>query len=176
MRRPARRHRRLLCVMSVMVLPTLAACGGGALPTSPSAMGRSVPASVFLQAEPGSGEGRVLARSHAIGGQTLHLAPGERRTWTFSTRSVEARHRVAVSYSNSRWGDREILDVEIDGVSVATFEAVETGEDEEGWNEFAVHPAGAVTLRAGTHTLVVQSSGGDGCVEVDFVEVNPAES
>ncbi len=115
----------------------------------------------------------MLQRSRAIGGQTLHLAPGERRSWKFLTRGDETRYVVTVSYSNSRGGPREVLNVAIDGASLAVFEAADTGEETEGWNVFAAHRAGDLALRAGEHTLTIQSSGGDGCVEIDFVSVSP---
>jgi hypothetical protein len=134
---------------------------------------REAPSQVLLAGAPGSGDGLVLDRSRAIGGRTLHLAPGERRIWTFPTRADETRYVVSVSYSNSRWGPREVLSVELDGASVDVFEVANTGEDTEGWNTFAVHQAGTVALRPGIHTLVVQSAGGDGCVEIDYVSITP---
>jgi hypothetical protein len=148
-------------------------CADARLPTGPVVPASQAPTSLVLQAEPGSGDGFVLERSRALGGQTLHLAPGERRNWNFSTRGDETRYGVTVSYSNSGGGAHEILTVQIDGASLAVFEVADTGDETEGWNVFAVHPAGALPLRAGEHTLVIQSSGRDGCVEIDFVSLSP---
>lgn len=166
---------RLLRSACCLLLLPLAGCADGVHPTSPSLADGSAPTVLFLEGEPGSGEGVVLQRSAAIGGQTLHLAPGERRSWTFSTIPHEGSYVVAVTYSNSRGGSREALNVEIDSAPVDVFEVIDTGEKTEGWNVFATHPAGAVSLGAGRHALVIQSTGGDGCVEIDFVTVARAE-
>src|SRR5438093_5806756 len=39
---------------------------------------------LFRSAEAGTGDGQTKQRSRASGGQTIHLAPGERRVWTRS--------------------------------------------------------------------------------------------
>jgi hypothetical protein len=127
---------------------------------------------MILEGEPGSGDGIILQRSRATGGQTLHLAPGERRRWTFTTGAAEARYAIAVHYSNSRWGDREVLTFEVDGLRLGAFQVRDTGEETEGWNTFAVETAGSLSLRSGGHVLTIESSGGDGCVEIDFVTVS----
>ena len=65
-------------------------------------------------------------------------------------------------YSNSRWGDREILTFEVDRTRLGAAQVRDTGEETEGWNTFAVEAAGSVTLRSGSHVLTIESSGGDG--------------
>lgn len=156
------------------ILPLLAvACAESALPTAPTPLAAPPPAIVSLQGEPGSGDGHVLERSRATGGQTLHLAPGERRLWTFTLGAAEARYAIAVHYSNSRGGDREVLPVEVDGTRLWTFQVRDTGEEDEGWNVFATDVAGTLSFRAGAHLLTVDSRGGDGCVEIDLVAIRP---
>ena len=160
-------------VCAVLILPFVAGCSAAALPVAPTPTASVQPTVLILEGEPGSGDGVVLQRSRATGGQTLHLAPGERRRWTFTTGAAEARYAIAVQYSNSRWGDREVLTFEVDGTRVGSFQVRDTGEETEGWNTFAVEPTGSVTLRSGSHVLTIDSSGGDGCVEIDFVTVSP---
>ena len=158
--------------LALLLLPVVAACSAAALPVGPTPTASVLPAVMVLEGEPGSGDGIILQRSRATGGQTLHLAPGERRRWTFTTGGAEARYAIAVQYSNSRWGDREVLTFEVDGTRVGAFQVRDTGEETEGWNTFAVDAAGSLTLGAGSHVLTIESSGGDGCVEIDFVTVS----
>ena len=132
-----------------------------------------LPALLLLDGEPGSGDGHILERSAAVGGKTLHLAPGERRQWTFEIRGAETRYLLSVTYSNSRGGPNELLSLAVDNVPVGSFEARDSGEGTEGWNVFVTDTAGVSTLAPGRHTLVIESSGGDGCVEIDLVSVRP---
>ena len=159
--------------LTLFLLPVVVGCSSAALPVGPTPMAPVQPTVMFLEGEPGSGDGIILQRSHATGGQTLHLAPGERRKWAFTTGAAETTYAVAVHYSNSHWGDREVLAFEVDGARVGVFQVRDTGEDTEGWNTFVVDTAGSVTLRSGSHVLTIESSGGDGCVEIDFVTVSP---
>ena len=159
--------------LALLFLPVVAGCSTDALPMGPTPPASPQPAVMSLEGEPGSGDGFVLQRSRATGGQTLHLAPGERRRWTFTTGAAEARYAIAVQYSNSRWGDREVLTFEVDRTRLGSFQVRDTGEETEGWNTFAVEAAGSVTLRSGSHVLTIESSGGDGCVEIDVVTVSP---
>ncbi len=165
MRRPDR-------ALALLLLPVVAGCSAAALPMGPTPAASVQPTVMILEGEPGSGDGIVLQRSRATGGQTLHLAPGERRRWTFTTGAAEARYAIAVQYSNSRWGDREVLTFEVDGTRVGSLQVRDTGEETEGWNTFAVDATGSVSLRSGSHVLTIESSGGDGCVEIDFVIVS----
>jgi hypothetical protein len=74
-----------------------------------------------------------------------------------------------VTYSNSRDGDNETLSLTVDGVPVSAFRNRDSGEGSEGWNLFVTDSAGTSRLGAGIHSLVIESSGGDGCVEIDIV-------
>ena len=120
-----------------------------------------------LEAEAGLGEGVVRSRSRASGGLTVHLAPGEYRVWTFDAGSAEVRFTVAIAYSNGKEGENETLSVAVDGRALSSFQNRDSGDAVEGWNEFVTDPAGTVTLGPGRHTLRLESSGGDGCVEID---------
>jgi hypothetical protein len=52
----------------------------------------------------------------------------------------------------------------------------DSGDAIEGWNLFVTDSAGASTLGFGMHALVLESTGGDGCVEIDRVTLNPIDS
>jgi hypothetical protein len=154
-------------------LMLFAACGEPALPAQPSAPAPVVSPLVSLEAEAGTGEGGAMPRPQASGGLTIHLAPDERRLWTFSVSAPQVRYAVAVTYSNDNIGATETIHLFLDGVAIGAFEARDTGDDGEGWNVFATDLAGHATLSKGTHTLVMFSSGGDGCVEIDKVTLTP---
>ena len=150
-------------------LVLLAACGDRTLPAEPSAPLPVVPQSLSLEAEAGSGQGDVMQRPRASGGVTIHLAPGQRRQWTFSVAAWQAEYAVAVTYSNDNIGNTETIHVTVDDVTVGAFEARDTGDDGEGWNVFVTDLVGTSVVSRGTHTLAISSSGGDGCVEIDKV-------
>ena len=128
-----------------------------------------------LEAEAGLGEGVVRSRSRASGGLTVHLAPGEHRVWTFDVGS-EVRFTVAIAYSNGKEGENETLSVAVDGRALSSFQNRDSGDAVEGWNEFVTDPAGTVTLGPGRHTLRLESSGGDGCVEIDVATLSAVTS
>jgi hypothetical protein len=169
----ARIMRCVARVLALFLVPVGAGCSAPSFPVGPTPTASVSLAGLILEGEPGSGDGVILQRSRATGGQTLHLAPGERRRWIFSTGAVEARHVFAVRYSNSRGGDREVLMLDVDGMRIGSLQVRDTGDETEGWNTFADDAAGALTLRPGSHALTIESSGGDGCVEIDFVIVSP---
>ena len=114
-----------------------------------------------------------MQRPRASGGVTIHLAPGEYRQWTFSVGGPSSQYAVEVTYSNDNIGDTETLSLSLDGVPLGAFDARDTGDDGEGWNVFVTNVVGLSNLAAGTHTLVIRSSGGDGCVEIDKVTLRP---
>jgi hypothetical protein len=87
----------------------LAACGEPALPAQPSAPAPVVSPLVSLEAEAGTGEGGAMPRPQASGGLTIHLAPDERRLWTFSVSAPQVRYAVAVTYSNDNIGTTETI-------------------------------------------------------------------
>jgi hypothetical protein len=144
-------------------------------PSLSAAKSFSLPAAtmVQLEAERGVGDGDIRQRSRASGGQTVHLAPGECRSWTFKIAAPAAPYAIAVTYANGKEGPNEILTVSVDGVAVSSFEDRDSGDAVEGWNLFVTDPAGTARLGAGAHTLLLESRGGDGCVEIDLLMVSP---
>jgi hypothetical protein len=164
--------RRLSCLAAWILPLSLSACSADALPTQPSATASA--RMVALEGEAGSGDGQIRQRSRASGGQTIHLAPGERRVWTFAVNVPQAHYALSVTYSNGKEGENEVITVTLDGTLVSSFRNRDSGDAVEGWNVFVTDPAGTSALPSGRHTLVVESSGGDGCVEIDFVTLNPA--
>jgi hypothetical protein len=155
------------CILLVLAV----GCGASPSPIQPSApqVPPDTPSLMSFEAESGSGDGDLKQRSRASGGLTIHLAPGQRRQWTFATAAQQAHYVVSVAYSNDNPGDTEVLRVELDGEPIGTIRAQDTGDDGEGWEIFVADRAGASTLRPGNHRLVVESSGGDGCIEIDLV-------
>jgi hypothetical protein len=162
-----------------ILLPLFAACGSQPLPTQPSmAVVAPVPVvppptAVSLEGEAGTGDGQIVQRSRASGGRTVHLGPGERRLWTFDVRAAQARYALSVTYANGKEGPNEVLSVTVDGTRVRSFQNRDSGDSIEGWNLFVTDPAGTSTLGTGSHTIALEVSGGDGCVEVDVVTVSP---
>lgn len=156
-----------------LLLASACGCGDGMLPTQPSAvMPPAFP--LLLQAEAARGDGQTTTRPAASGGLTVHLAPAERRAWTFPISAPGIPYRVSVTYANGRFGDQEVLTVMVDGIPVGSFQNRDTGEDnEEGWNVFVTDVAGTFTPGPGTHVLVIESAAGDGCVEIDMVTLSP---
>jgi hypothetical protein len=128
---------------------------------------------VSLEGEAGTGDGLIVQRSRASGGQTVHLGPGERRLWTFDVRAAPARYALSVTYANGKEGPNEVISVTVDGTAVRSFQNRDSGDSIEGWNLFVTDPAGVSTLGPGSHTIALEVSGGDGCVEVDVVTVSP---
>lgn len=163
-----------LRALSIPLMLLLASCSRSGSPAQPSSGSPSSPAVLALEGEHGSGDGFLLQRSRASGGQTVHLAPGEARRWTVVLNATQADYALAVTYSNSRWGDREVLTVTIDGTVTGTQQVRDSGEGEDAWNTFVTDPAGGSALGRGSHIIVISSSGGDGCVEIDKVTLTPA--
>jgi hypothetical protein len=160
--------------LSACLLPILAVgCGQSPSPTAPSSVAISLPETIALEAEAGSGDGDHFHRSRASGALTVHLAPGQRRQWTFKVAVEPSTYAILVTYSNDNPGDPEVLRVEVDGDEIGTVRAQDTGDDGEGWNVFVADAAGALVLRPGTHTVTVQSTGGDGCIEIDMITLRP---
>lgn len=168
------RSARLSRLAAWMLVPLLAACSRQPLPTQPSVAAAPPPVTrIALEAEAGSGDGQIMLRSRASGGQTVHLAPGERRVWTFDVRAVQAPYALSVTYSNGKEGPNEVITVSVDGTPVRSFENRDSGDSIEGWNLFVTDPAGRSTVGPGSHTLALEVHGGDGCVEIDFVTLSP---
>jgi hypothetical protein len=147
---------------------------GAAAPMTPSPV--ATPSTLSLEAEAGIGTGDRMERTSASGGVTIHLAPGQRREWTFTIPGPGAEYRVMVRYSNDETGESEVLTVAVDGAVTGVFRARDTGDDGVGWNTFVSERAGDVALTAGSHRLSVESAGGDGCVEIDGVTLVPKQA
>jgi hypothetical protein len=79
---------------------------------------------------------------------------------------------VSIAYSNGKEGENEVLSVAVDGRELLSFRNRDSGDAVEGWNQFVSDPAGTVTLGPGRHTLRLESSGGDGCVEIDVATLS----
>jgi hypothetical protein len=159
------------------LLALFQACGGRAMPTQPSALSATGPRPadvVSIEGEAGSGDGQVKQRSRASGGQTIHLGPGERRSWIMKVGTSEQHYTLAVTYSNGQEGENEIIRVMVDGSLTRSFQNRNSGDSIEGWNLFVTDPAGDATLRTGSHTIALEVEGGDGCVEIDRLTLTPA--
>jgi hypothetical protein len=158
-----------------ILLPLFAACSHQPFPTQPSVAAVPPATAVALEGEAGYGDGQIRERSRASGGQTVHLGPGERRRWTFGVRAAEAQYAMTVTYSNGKEGPNEMIHVDMDGTPVTSFQNRDSGDSIEGWNLFVTDPAGNSTLQPGSHTITLEVSGGDGCVEIDVVTLTPAQ-
>jgi len=159
-----------------MLLALLEACGGHGTPTQPSALSATGPRPadvVSIEGEAGSGDGQVRQRSRASGGQTIHLGPGERRSWMMKVGATEQAYALAVTYSNGKEGENEIIRVMVDGSLTRSFQNRDSGDSIEGWNVFVTDPAGTSMLRSGSHTIALEVEGGDGCVEIDLLTLTP---
>jgi hypothetical protein len=165
---------RLFGLAAWILVPLLAACRAQPIPTQPSGVVVPSLTAVSLEAESGNGDGQVRQRSRASGGRTVHLGPGEHRLWTFDVRAAQVQYALTVSYSNGKEGANEIIRVTVDGTLISVFENRDSGDSVEGWNEFVTDPAGTTTLGPGTHTLRLDVSGGDGCVEIDVAILSVA--
>jgi hypothetical protein len=160
-------HRGIVAFAAVLAA---GACTRGALPTAPSVLAAVGSAQIHLEGEGGSGQGDVRLRSRASGGLTVHLAPGERRTWTFEVRGGGA-YELSITYANGQEGPNETLHVAVDGVAVTSFLDRDSGDAIAGWDTFITDGAGGAQLAPGLHALTIESEGGDGCVEIDFIRV-----
>jgi hypothetical protein len=163
-----------LTLRSACLLACVASgCAQPISPTAPSPQPAPGAQLIALEAEAGTGDGDLHYRSHASGTMTIHLAPGQRRLWTFLSGPPSATYTVLVIYSNDNPGESEMLRVDVDGRTIGTFRAQDTGDDGAGWEIFVTDVAGTSTLVGGPHTISVESSGGDGCIEIDKVTLQP---
>jgi hypothetical protein len=172
----ATRDARLSALAAWILAPMLAGCSGHPSPMQPSVAVLSSAMVVSLEAEAGTGDGQIIERSRASGGQTVHVGPGEHRLWTFDVRAAQAPYALSVTYSNGKEGPNEVIGVTVDGMPVSSFQNRDSGDSTEGWNVFVTDPAGTSTLGPGSHTLMLEVTGGDGCVEIDVVTLRPGEA
>jgi hypothetical protein len=149
------------------------ACGNLVAPSEPVAVVFAPAKAVAFEGESGGGDGQIRERSRASAGRTLHLGPGESRRWTFSMPAAPAAFGVSLIYANGQEGENEMLTVMLDGVRISRFRNRDSGDAVEGWNTFITDPAGRSMITTGTHVLVLEVEGGDGCVEIDRIEIKP---
>jgi len=90
-----------------------------------------------------------------------------------SDAAVPRPFALSISYSNGKEGENEVLSVTVDGRMVSSFRNRDSGDSIDGWDEFVTDPAGTTTLGPGSHTLRLEVSGGDGCVEIDVATLSP---
>ena len=117
-----------------------------------------------------------MERTSASGGLTIHLAPGQRREWTFKVLAPSSDYAVVIRYSNDETGESETIRTTVDGRAIGSFRAQDTGDDGAGWEAFVTGRAGAADLGPGEHVLAIESSGGDGCIEIDVVSLMPPQT
>ncbi|HEX3148467.1 MAG TPA: glucoamylase family protein, partial [Gemmataceae bacterium] len=130
---------------------------------------------IGLQGEAGTGDGSVMFRGNAAGGQTVQLDAGETRTLTFELAGTTS-YEFSVRYSNDdNSGLLETVNLSIDGNFIGSFAAQDTGDGGFGWDNFlTAGPLGARIVPPGTHSVTVSVSGGDGFgVEIDAVNLTP---
>jgi hypothetical protein len=142
----------------------------------------AAPPELIMEAEKGTGDGRIVQRSQARGEQTIQLMSKETRTVSFEIASP-ATYLLTVRYSNDSYGQPEQIDIAIDGVDIGTFKAfdtsqyVGTGSYGSGWNVFVSNEAiGPIDLQPGVHavTLAVRSGDARG-VEIDSINLKRSE-
>ena len=167
-------HARVSVFTATILVGSLAACADHPVPTQPTALTPALSLAIPLEGEAGSGDGQIKDRSRASGGRTVHLGPGERRSWTFKRSAVPMVYAVSVTYSNGQEGENEVIRVTVDGALVSSFTNRDSGDAIEGWNLFVTDAAGTSRLGSTSHTLMLEVQGGDGCVEIDHVTLSPA--
>ncbi len=130
---------------------------------------------VDSEAEAGTGDGSIMTRANASGGETVQLDAGESRTLSFNVMS-DRTYDVDIRYSNDNFGPLETVEVSIDGMFVGAFLAQDTGDFGEGWEIFVSDMVGSVPLAAGAHTMTITVFGGDGFgIEVDLASVTAVD-
>ncbi len=160
-------------LVAISIAMTLTACSRASFPAAPTAVVAPGPEMVHLEAELGSSPLDIRKRLRASGGMTVPLAPGERLSGLFDVRGSQTPYGVAVTYANGQEGANETLHVSLDGVRIRTFVDRDSGDAVEGWETFVTDPAGSASLEPGRHTIAIESEGGDGCVEIDFIRLVP---
>ena len=139
--------------IAISIAATLTACSRVSSPTAPTVVVAPGSELVHLEAEAGSGTLDVRKRLRASGGMTVHLAPGESLSWVFDVRGAPTPYGLAVTYANGQEGANETLHVSL-----------------------VTDPGGSASLASGTHIVTIESEGGDGCVEIDFIRVLPNDA
>ena len=169
-------HPRVTAFVAISIAITLTACSRASSPTAPTDVVASGSEMLHLEAEAGRGTRDIRKRLRASGGMTVHLAPGESLSWVFDVRGSRIPYDLAVTYANGQEGANETLHVSVDGVRIRTFVDRDSGDAVEGWETFVTDRAGSASLEPGSHTVAIESEGGDGCVEIDFMRVVPSSS
>jgi hypothetical protein len=68
------------------------------------------------------------------------------------------------------------MTLSIDGVAVRSWMNRDSGDAIEGWNLFVTDSGGSSMLSFGMHALMLETSGGDGCVEIDRLILTALDS
>jgi hypothetical protein len=133
----------------------------------------SDPVALRLQASKATSAGIVMPRSCASDETTLLLEDGGTATWAVDV-PESGEYEFVVRYSNDNHGELETVAVSVDGDIVGEFEALDTGDDGEGWNVFYESPPlGPYRIEAGEREFGLSVGGGDGYgVEIDNVSVD----
>lgn len=98
---------------------------------------------------------------------------------TYSTRfftETSGDFNVSVVYSNDNNGPTENVLVNINGVDLATFNAIDTGDYGHGWNSFRTHNYTEVVTLSSTqiNNLEISYTNGDGFgIEIDCIKITP---
>lgn len=124
----------------------------------------------IIEAEDGSGNGSIMARSQASGSRTKRFGGNESLSIRFYAPDVAA-YNITLHYSNDNYPPpTETVQIIVDNQLVGEFLSVDTGDFGNGWNNFASSPAFAVDLVIGWHSLVLTAQGGDNFgIEADFL-------
>jgi hypothetical protein len=126
--------------------------------------------SLLLQASEAASDGSLKGRSGASDETTLLLEDGGTATWAVDV-PESGEYEFVVRYSNDNHGELETVAVSVDGDIVGEFEALDTGDDGEGWNVFYESPSlGPYRIEAGEREFSLSVAGGDGYgVEIDNI-------
>ncbi|MBI2837269.1 MAG: hypothetical protein HYX75_03080 [Acidobacteria bacterium] len=116
-----------------------------------------------VEAERGSGQGKIMWRSKASGKKTVLLNASEVRTMSF-TLSSSGGFLFSIRYSNDNDNSApcETVSIRVDGSPLGSFVAADTGDGGVGWNTFrTAGNIGSRSLAAGKHRIRISTSGGD---------------
>lgn len=116
-----------------------------------------------VEAERGSGQGKIMWRSKASGKKTVLLYANQVRTMSF-TLSSSGEFLFSIRYSNDNENSVpcETVFIRVDGSPLGSFVAEDTGDGGVGWNIFrTAGNIGSRSLAAGKHRIRISTSGGD---------------
>ncbi len=116
-----------------------------------------------VEAERGSGHGKIMWRSKASGKKTVLLHANQVRAMKFTLSSAgEFLFAIRYSNDNDNSAPSETVFISIDGSPLGSFVAEDTGDGGAGWNTFrTAGNIGSRSLAAGKHRIRISASGGD---------------